>query len=377
MPLKINRNRRTSERSARLKPAILTGNRREPSRRRWPTAKQAIIIHLQDVCHSQHSLRPQTVLWCLTWITGNCSTWKQLSCCFILTHLHFPSSLIHFSLISFPLCFALSLSLMCSCFLPSILPFVYSFSFLSSPSFFHVSFLLCLYTIHLFYFLVFPYAVFLSFLMSFPFPPFSLLSTFPTLLPFSSATFFFFHVLLLSLPFLTFRPFFSSALLILILQRSNFIGRAFKNQYQGIKLVLLLFCYFNSFLCLCVFEISAHTENAAVRLRVCMCAFARVLPLLVHYYQLPGSVDTLLNEFIKLCLSHCVLFPHAHALHQHMQIPSALMSLHVYIRHDEWINCGNSRSNLVECVFIWFPNNNSSSHVGSLLVGCVAPFWEF
>lgn len=61
-PLKINRNRGTSERSARLQPAILTGNRMEERRRRWPTAKQAIIIHLQDVCHSQHSLHPQIVL---------------------------------------------------------------------------------------------------------------------------------------------------------------------------------------------------------------------------------------------------------------------------------------------------------------------------
>lgn len=31
-PLKINRNRRTAERSARLKPAILTGNRMEQRR---------------------------------------------------------------------------------------------------------------------------------------------------------------------------------------------------------------------------------------------------------------------------------------------------------------------------------------------------------
>lgn len=58
-PLKINRNRRTAERSARLKPAILPGNRMEQRRCGRAPAKQAIIIHLQDVCHSQHNRHPQ------------------------------------------------------------------------------------------------------------------------------------------------------------------------------------------------------------------------------------------------------------------------------------------------------------------------------
>lgn len=43
------------------------------------------------------------MLWCLSWITDNCWTWKQLSHRFILTHLHFFPLVhsIYFFLISF------------------------------------------------------------------------------------------------------------------------------------------------------------------------------------------------------------------------------------------------------------------------------------
>lgn len=78
----------------------------EQSRCRRATSKQAIIIHLQDICHSQHNLHPQTALRCLVRIADN--RCKQLSRCFIHTHLHFAffssflSTYPFFFFISFP-----------------------------------------------------------------------------------------------------------------------------------------------------------------------------------------------------------------------------------------------------------------------------------
>lgn len=207
--------------------------------------------------------------------------------------------------------------------------------------------------------------LFLSFLLSFPF---TFYLSFLSSLPLSC---FFWSVM--SFPRLTFPHLMSSlsnALLVLILQRSNFIGRAFKNQYRGIKLVLLLFCYYNSFRCVCVClrSLPAHTEKAVVRLTVCMCVFARVPAIAGALLPAPrqrGHSPKWIHQALSLPL--CVVSSSS-CLHQHMQIPSALMSLHVYVRRDELINCGNSRSKLVKSVFMWFPNNYFSSCLRSACV---------
>lgn len=349
-PLKINRNRGTSERSARLQPAILTGNRMEERHRRWPTAKQAIIIHLQDVCHSQHSLRPQIVLWCLTWITGNCCTWKQLSHCFILTllssslssHLfsfNFPSSVSH--VLTFP-----SLH----CFFPS-LPILFHpvfVLFFISPPFFLVFLLLyysCLFSPH----------SFLSLMCFFPFPscPFCLIPVFTVHSHFLSFRLYFTFppaTSFLPCPFL-FVPslifsFLFSTVLIFILQRSSLIGRAFKKQYQEIKLVLLLFWYYDSlYVCayVCVSDPSLSTPERVHRLRQCVvCLCVRTCPAvagaLLPARRRCGHSPKWIHQALPLPL--CVVSSHSR-LHQHMQIQSALMSLLVYIMHGEWINCGS------------------------------------
>lgn len=99
----------------------------EQSRCRRATSKQAIIIHLQDICHSQHNLHPQTALRCLARIADN--RCKQLSRCFIHTHLHFAFFLLplHLSLLLFHfpssppqlLSFSFFLNFLCSHFLVS------------------------------------------------------------------------------------------------------------------------------------------------------------------------------------------------------------------------------------------------------------------
>lgn len=235
-PLKINRNRRMAERSARLKPAILTGNRMEQRRCRWASAKQAIIIHLQDICHSQHNLHPQIALWCLTWITHNCWSWKQLSRCCIPTHLHFPffpfcsplpSS---FSLISFP-----HLDLFSSNFLSFPLPLLFPFLYLAFYFPFFFLFLVFLFfpilsSSDLCFPYIFSFCLLSSPLFSFPLP----LLSFTVSLPFSAPLLF---------PYLIICITHSSALLLFILQRSHYIGSALENQYQEITRVLLLFCY--------------------------------------------------------------------------------------------------------------------------------------
>lgn len=112
----------------------------EQSRCRRATSKQAIIIHLQDICHSQHNLHPQTALRCLVRIADN--RCKQLSRCFIHTHLHFAFffllplhlSLLLFHFLSSPpqlLSFSFFLNFLCSHFLVS---FTFSPSPLSSSS---------------------------------------------------------------------------------------------------------------------------------------------------------------------------------------------------------------------------------------------------
>lgn len=110
----------------------------EQSRCRRATSKQAIIIHLQDICHSQHNLHPQTALRCLVRIADN--RCKQLSRCFIHTHLHFAffssflSTYPFFHFLSSPpqlLSFSFFLNFLCSHFLVS---FTFPPSPLSSSS---------------------------------------------------------------------------------------------------------------------------------------------------------------------------------------------------------------------------------------------------
>lgn len=107
---------------------------------RRATAKQAIIIHLQDICHSQHNLHPQVMLWCLSWITDNCWTRKQLSHHFIPTRAlpFFPFTLFLFYFISFTFHF-LTFPFLCP--LSFLLCFVFSFAypFLHSSLYFIVS----------------------------------------------------------------------------------------------------------------------------------------------------------------------------------------------------------------------------------------------
>lgn len=166
----------------------------EQSRCRRATSKQAIIIHLQDICHSQHNLHPQTALRCLVRIADN--RCKQLSRCFIHTHLHFAFffllplhlSLLLFHFLSSPpqlLSFSFFLNFLCSHFLVS---FTFSPSPLSSSSLpnlllsFHV-----LSFQQLSQFLTYFPFFFLLLWLSHPFiPPFSFLSYFffsPSFLP--------------------------------------------------------------------------------------------------------------------------------------------------------------------------------------------------
>lgn len=169
----------------------------EQSRCRRATSKQAIIIHLQDICHSQHNLHPQTVLRCLVRIADN--RCKQLSRCFIHTHLHFAFffllplhlSLLLFHFLSSPpqlLSFSFFLNFLCSHFLVS---FTFSPSPLSSSSLPNL----------LLSFHVLSFQQLSQFLTYFPFFFLLLWLSHPFIPPFSFLSYFFFFSLLLTTPF--------------------------------------------------------------------------------------------------------------------------------------------------------------------------------
>lgn len=149
---------------------------------RRATAKQAIIIHLQDICHSQHNLHPQIVLFGL-----NNRQLLNMKTVISMLYSHsfalcFPFPLFFFSpllsslILSFP-------SLHSSALPPFSFPFLMSSCFLSLPS-------------HLFPFIFFLFLFFslLCFLFcSFRTPFFMFLITFP----FSLSVHFFFSPLML------------------------------------------------------------------------------------------------------------------------------------------------------------------------------------
>lgn len=162
---------------------------------RRATAKQAIIIHLQDICHSQHNLHPQIVLFGL----NNRQLLNMKTVISVLySHsfaLCFPFPLFFFSpllsslILSFP-------SLHSSALPPFSFPFLMSSCFLSLPS-------------HLFPFIFFLFLFFslLCFLFcSFRTPFFMFLITFPF-----SLSVLFFSLLSCSISFCPFPSFYLSS----------------------------------------------------------------------------------------------------------------------------------------------------------------------
>lgn len=228
-------------------------------------------------------------------------------------------------------------------FYPAFRILSFFFPFLS---FIFVSFLLCLYTLHLFYFLVFPYAVFPSFpfLYSPPFRPFffSLQLLFFSFMSFCSPY--------LSSPFVLSSPLLSSSsscrdpTLLAELSRTNTRGL---NLSFYSSVILTASC-----VCVCLRSLSgSHWKRSGKieRVHVCVCTCPAVAGALLPAPRQRGHSPKWIHQALSLPL--CAVASRS-CLHQHMQIPSALMSLHVYIRHDEWINCGNSRSKLCVCVYL-------------------------
>jgi len=149
---------------------------------------------------------------------------------------------------------------------------------------------------------------------------------------------------------LTFLPSFPPTPFLFILQRSSFIGRALWNQYEEIKPVSFSSSVIKAAALphLCEFSVHAAAYSGAAstlkypREGSCSCVWLhmrcsnRCIIILAARRQ-RGRSSKLIHQGCFISLAVQYVGPSRSCLHQHMQIPSALMSLDVYTTCDDWI----------------------------------------